>query len=539
MNVLTKEIQGFLPVSWWKYVLAPIVTILFLLLLVMYQTGGQLNFTLDDPYIHLAVAENILKGTYGVNLGEFSAPSSSIIWPFLLLPLAGTFLGPAWAFVLNVLFALCTVVIFAKTVETVTSGKKFTPSIHVKVGVVYLVFLFTNLAGLSFLGMEHTLQVFMASILILGVIREIETSKLSPLLLIGIIVAPLVRYELLALTVPTLLLLVARGHNKPAIKWGFISVIPLVIFSLFLHFNNHAPLPTSVLSKSSYIADTGRLEGLLFNFFSNWSLNQAKFLVQLAGLSFLASLFLPLKYRLLSYWLIAATLLHLAVGRFGWFHRYEIYVWGSAIIVSLYTSYTLLQKRPKAGAVLLFILAAALPMMSLPYIKGLAKIPAAAEEIYSLHYNLHILTTEHIKAPVGVTDLGWVAYNNPFYVFDYAGLANAESLSPDLSQQSYTEWRHRSALENNLKAVFVFTHHPKTHRPPQWTKVGRLSLPRRPVTSAGSAFDIYVPDLNDVQKVSRALRNFRPHIKKKNFVSLEIVPVLSPSQVNNEGPDNN
>jgi hypothetical protein len=37
--------------------------------------GGRLVFTLDDPYIHLTVADHILSGGYGVNTGEFSSPS--------------------------------------------------------------------------------------------------------------------------------------------------------------------------------------------------------------------------------------------------------------------------------------------------------------------------------------------------------------------------------------------------------------------------------------------------------------------------------
>ena len=31
---------------------------------------GHLVYALDDPYIHLAVAESILQGGYGVNMGE-------------------------------------------------------------------------------------------------------------------------------------------------------------------------------------------------------------------------------------------------------------------------------------------------------------------------------------------------------------------------------------------------------------------------------------------------------------------------------------
>lgn len=31
------------------------------------RTDGLLVYSLDDPYIHLAVAEEILKGDYGIN----------------------------------------------------------------------------------------------------------------------------------------------------------------------------------------------------------------------------------------------------------------------------------------------------------------------------------------------------------------------------------------------------------------------------------------------------------------------------------------
>ena len=47
---------------------------------------GHLVFTLDDPYVHLALAEHLQRGHYGVNPNELSAPSSGIVWPFLLAP---------------------------------------------------------------------------------------------------------------------------------------------------------------------------------------------------------------------------------------------------------------------------------------------------------------------------------------------------------------------------------------------------------------------------------------------------------------------
>jgi len=49
--------------------------------LVIGRSSPESFYSLDDPYIHLALAENMARGHFGVNLGEASNPSSSIIWP--------------------------------------------------------------------------------------------------------------------------------------------------------------------------------------------------------------------------------------------------------------------------------------------------------------------------------------------------------------------------------------------------------------------------------------------------------------------------
>jgi len=36
------------------------------------QTGGYYEYPLDDPYIHLAMSEQIANGGYGVNAGEYA-----------------------------------------------------------------------------------------------------------------------------------------------------------------------------------------------------------------------------------------------------------------------------------------------------------------------------------------------------------------------------------------------------------------------------------------------------------------------------------
>src|ERR1700761_6673461 len=84
-----------------------LVFVLQLQMIVSY-TGGRQLYPLDDVYIHAAVAKNLLlHHVYGISPGHFSFPSSSILWPFILV--AAFALVGIKAYVplaLNALFAL-------------------------------------------------------------------------------------------------------------------------------------------------------------------------------------------------------------------------------------------------------------------------------------------------------------------------------------------------------------------------------------------------------------------------------------------------
>ena len=57
---------------------------------ILIRNDGIFSYILDDAYIHMALAEQIANGHYGINAGEYASPSSSILWPFLLAPFAHT-----------------------------------------------------------------------------------------------------------------------------------------------------------------------------------------------------------------------------------------------------------------------------------------------------------------------------------------------------------------------------------------------------------------------------------------------------------------
>ena len=65
---------------------ASLYALLVVLIVAVVMTGnhGQFTFILDDPYIHLAMAENLPKHL-GINLEEATDASSSILYPWLLM----------------------------------------------------------------------------------------------------------------------------------------------------------------------------------------------------------------------------------------------------------------------------------------------------------------------------------------------------------------------------------------------------------------------------------------------------------------------
>ena len=75
------------------------------------MTHGHFIYPSDAAYTHLALAQQITQGTYGLYPGEASAPSSTILYPVLLALLRPLGLGTMLPLVINVASTLATGVI--------------------------------------------------------------------------------------------------------------------------------------------------------------------------------------------------------------------------------------------------------------------------------------------------------------------------------------------------------------------------------------------------------------------------------------------
>jgi hypothetical protein len=480
------------------------------LALILRINGTGFTYTLDDPYIHLALAENLARGHYGVNEQEFSAPSSSALWPFLLVPFARTSFDHYVPLVLDLAAALATVFLFARIVTAAFPESETRAARSLPAALVILLFLGTNVVGLAFTGMEHSLQLLFVVWILHGLVRELETAELPRWLPIALAGAPLVRYENLALSLPALVFLGTRGHARAALLCGGAIAAGLGGFALALGAMGLGALPSSVVAKSNPVASGGALRAVAGNVSVGLATRQGAIL----GLGWILLALAVVRRRAgaeRGFAAVAASCvsLHFAMGRFGWYNRYEAYAFG-ALLVSLVFLHrgTLLRLAGRGGgAPAVGVAGALIAVGAFPYLHGLYTLPVAANNIHQQHFQMHRFVTEYYRAPVAVNDLGWVSYRNDAYVLDVWGLASREALRRRQAGGD-PAWMGELAAEHGVKLAMLYASW-FPDLPENWKVIGTLSFRRKLVSAAQSKVTFYALDAETHARASRLLIDFR------------------------------
>ena len=150
-------------ILWRKYL--PLLLALAILLLTfsfclkssLSKTEGQLVYTLDDPYIHLAIAKNLSEyGVWGVTKYTFSSTSSSLLWTILLSIMFKIFgVNDALPLMLNFIFAVlsCIIVYLLLLASNLRGSLVF-------ILLVLMIFC-TPMVPLSFCGQEHMIHLIL------------------------------------------------------------------------------------------------------------------------------------------------------------------------------------------------------------------------------------------------------------------------------------------------------------------------------------------------------------------------------------------
>lgn len=477
--------------------------------------GGTLTYTLDDAYVHLAVAESIPRGVYGLDTGSPGSPSSSVLWPFFLVPVAATTAGALAPLLLNLIAASGTLLLLDRLTAGMSHDLQATGPAARRVLLLGAIPAL-NLVGLAFTGMEHSLQVLAA----VGCAAGLAAGSLaaddaaSPTLEslyrwvpLWIVVGPLLRYENLALSLPAMVLLWVWGRRRAAALSGTLVAAAVATFSAFLRLTGQGWLPTSVTAKTDF--GFPGLAGLVSQLQRNTTDRQGALLS--VGIVLLAvaaaDRMRPTRERQLAGWGIVAMLLHMVFGRFGWFSRYEIYIWSVALVLAVFlwrkAAWALLS-RPRGVLVAALLVAA----LCLPYLYSLVLTPLAAHNIHLQHVQMHRFATRFLEAPVAANDVGRLAYRNPHTVVDLAGLGNRAALMARRDWRG-PEWMDRMAADAGADVALVYeSWYPEL--PEGWVKLAELRMQGPRITPSDTVVSVFAREPAVTASVREALARFAP-----------------------------
>ncbi len=471
-----------------------------MLLLIFNYSDGEFTYTLDDPYIHLALAKNIWMGNYGINMTELSAPSSSILWPFLLAPFS--FFSRFYE-IIPLIINTCCLGSLVLVIDRIFYDLKFS----VRLLVMAIILLSLNAYGLVFTGMEHSLQILLVALImlpVLGKLGHVQGKYLTPdYCFLALILLALVRYEGLAISLPILFYLYTKTDEKKKVIFTLsVLVILMISFSIFLKNHGLGFLPSSIIAKSSHEGLTSIIKNLAENF--------AKYGFLLLPLSIVVMYFWD-KDRQFSLVILFSTFLHFLLGKFGWFGRYESYYLLFVVLICLRL---IVNMRFRVFPAILF-----LPFMFVSLVAATIKSPLASSNIYNQQVQMAKIS-KILAEPIAVNDLGLVALRSNQYVLDLWGLGSIDALRLRKTSTN-SDWMRELMDVKHVNYAFIYDSW-FLQKPNNWIKVGELKLLEARITSADNNVALYATDEVHAEKLSSVLKEFSKEQNSSNKFSVRL-----------------
>jgi len=496
--------------------------------LVLIATRGHFVYALEAGYTHLALAQHIAQGQYGLFPGEAAAPSSSILFPFLLAALSGLGLGTFLPLAINVSATLAIGIFATFLARECAIPISRIPSLSLFI-LTAVIAIALDLPGLAITGLEHSLHIAMTVVYLVGLVRFVTNRRCDWWWIICIIVQPLIRFEAAGMIVADALIFLAFRKYGYALAMVAIGIALLSGYSIFLHSLGLPLLPGSVLNRSDWsnamvVSHSGALSiatTLFKNLYDNLnSFGAAQMLAGVAlGIGWLGSStalsLRPLprfdQIRLATLCFMAfVTVAQLAGGKIGWVPpRYEGYVLalnlcGLAVIyrdrVSTWCMRTTWRPVSAFSAAMLFIFAG--------YVSQFVFIPSQSRAEYQGPFQLHRFVADFYGASVATNQLGYVNFDNPSYVLDLSGISSGDARKAR-AQSSSAEWMDALLASHNIGLALIDTAH-DTVVPSGWIDVAEL-IPAGEFSGVAShRFIFFARGYANVAAIISALDRFAP-----------------------------
>ena len=491
-----------------SHILAALAGALFsfaaLNLFAMSRNFWGFEYPLDDVYIHLAMAEEIARGGYGVNPGEYASAASSPLYPLLLTPFAGSDLQRWLPLFWNILFLATAAVLFGKIMA------RAAPSILGTAASALGLFAL-GATTTAYSGMENMGHGAASLMIILGLWHFVETRHVNSLLIIGVFLAPAFRLEGLALSLAAGGTVFLLGNRKSGALLMGLGLLPVVAFVAYLHSLDLGLLPNSVVAKLG--TGAGGPMRLIEKFQINTFVPAGRLLLAATLILTLLALAHKKSDPNKAWFAIAvsaAALAHLFVGSIGWMDRYENYILLSVVAA---ISLTLSQVAPRwTGPGIMLILVAGLVTYSpnIPRVFGWNMRAISDQQGEMARF-----VKEFAKAPVAVNDLGYVSWQNDFYVLDLWGLASKSALEIRRSDPK-PGWAGPLADEHDVRFAMIYEPWIGDALPANWVKLGELKTNVPDAFLGGAIVSFYARDSVESDRLIPLLQDWSKDLPPGN-----------------------
>lgn len=499
--------------------------------------GGQMTYSIDDTYMHMAIAKNLARGgAWGFSIFDgFNSSDSSLLWPWLLAACDAVF-GDRQIMSLLLNLAACTAALFYAGSMLRRSGIVGWRSFLVLASIV----IFVPLPAMVSTGMEHSVQILI-TLAFVDVAASLLADDAGPgignkarsisLLVLGSLVTT-IRYEGLFLVGIVGLMLLCRRRWSLAVLLGVSAGVPLVWFGWYSMTKGWYPLPNSVLIKgntSVVLTPTGVL--LYVTTGLRRLLSKPHLLI-----AFLwpAAAWIVEWRRQRTVWtrlmlLLTMTLgvmaLHLQFADTGWFYRYEAYLMVlSVLTVGLWAARVLSTEKwavirgpamGRSGYALVAILAlGSSAVLAWRCERGLAEVPIACHNIFEQQYQMGRFLHEFYNGKgVGANDVGAIDYLADIRLVDTYGLANLDVLRARRTHTYDHTVIERLLKQRGVRVLILYDGWPLMYGGalPTWTPVGEWTIPNNIICGSNTVI-FYAPDPALVPELMHALQEFAPRL---------------------------
>lgn len=496
-----------------------------LLLVSLKQNQGNFVYSLDDAYIHMAMAKNYFQyGIWGITRYEFTSTSSSLLWMLLISTFYRIFGVNAFIpFIINVIFAVATITLVYYIFT------KFNISKYYIFLILTAIILLTPFPAIIFSGMEHMLQIFLL-ISFIYVSSEVLYNKsfnFKYLLLITLLFSS-VRFESLFLIIPVIFLFILKKKYLYSILIIFISLIPYLTYGIISMANGWFFLPNSLVLKSFLTTvKPFILNDVILNIFNHFTFQVVNMEITL-GLLILTLLSLLLliislkhdelrKTSVFLYIFIFAALLHLFFANIGIFNRYVSYLIFLGIFVNSLAVYQLIfgnrvldfdENKVFGYLTVIFLLGLILIPLSGGGCYAVTETPTATKNIYEQQYQMALFIKEYYNNDtIALNDIGAVNYLADIKCIDLYGLANMQVANAKKNGSYDEDSILKITRENDVKLIIIYDWWFKNKIPKDWIKVCDWKIQDN-VVCGGDTISFYVLSNEEKDKLIRNINTF-------------------------------